>query len=97
MTEQKTCEIVVSKLTRRYYLSFGCTRRRNEYKTFKGAVRAAVGSGYNVITTVDPMIEFLKNDSKTQIVTSLCSGKLVRIGVNTPACCDPSTETYWSM
>lgn len=30
-------------------------------------------------------------------VTSLMSGKEVQIPVDTPACCDPSTETYWSM
>ena len=38
-----------------------------------------------------------KNDKKTKIVQNLIGGKLVRINVNTPACCDPSTETYWSM
>lgn len=95
-------EIVVSKLTRRYYLSFGVTRRKNEYKTFAGAMRAAKAvalafPGDEIVTTEDPMPAFLKNDGKTKIVTSLCGGKLVRIGVNTPACCDPSTETYWSM
>ena len=30
-------------------------------------------------------------------VTSLMSGKDVEISVDTPLCCDPSSETYWSM
>jgi hypothetical protein len=94
---KRKCEIAVSTLGRRYYLSFGATRSRNEYKTFAGAVRSAIRKGYEVITTVDPMIEFKKNDGKTKIVQNLLSGKLVRVAVNTPACCDPSTETYWSM
>lgn len=28
---------------------------------------------------------------------NMMSGKLFRQPINTPACCDPSTETYWSM
>ncbi len=95
--KKRPCEIVVSKLTRRYYISFGATRRPNEYKTFAGAVRSAKARGYKVETKIDPMAEFLKNDKKTKIVTNLLSGKLVRIGVNEPLCCDPSSETYWSM
>ena len=34
---------------------------------------------------------------RTKKVTNLMSGKEIEIDVNTPACCDPSTETYWSM
>lgn len=30
-------------------------------------------------------------------VTSLMSGKPVEIPADTPLCCDPSSETYWSM
>lgn len=30
-------------------------------------------------------------------VRNLMSGKEITIDANTPACCDPSTETYWSM
>ena len=29
-------------------------------------------------------------------VNNLMSGKSVVIDVNTPLCCDPSSETYWS-
>jgi len=30
-------------------------------------------------------------------VTNLMSGKPIEIPADTPLCCDPSSETYWSM
>lgn len=33
----------------------------------------------------------------TRTVTNLMTGKPVEIPYDTPHCCDPSTETYWSM
>lgn len=30
-------------------------------------------------------------------VQSLMNGKWIQIPKNTPICCDPSCETYWSM
>ena len=33
----------------------------------------------------------------TKIVKNLMSGELVEIAADTPLCCDPSSETYWSM
>ena len=33
----------------------------------------------------------------TKTVVNLMSGRPVEIAYNTPGCCDPSTETYWSM
>jgi hypothetical protein len=37
----------------------------------------------------------LRNEVKE--VTSLMTGKKVTIAVDTPRCCDPSSEAYWSM
>ena len=34
---------------------------------------------------------------KTKKVVSLMTGKEVEIPSNTPRCCDPSSELYWSM
>jgi len=79
-----------------YYLGFGICRGRVEYRTFKGALKAAAKKGLNS-TPVDPKIEYLSNEGKTKIVTSLVGGQLVRIAVNTPRCCDPSSELYWTM
>ena len=33
----------------------------------------------------------------TKKVRNLMSGEEVEISVDTPRCCDPSSETYWSM
>lgn len=40
---------------------------------------------------------YYKNIEKTEIVINLMSGKEVEQSVNTPRCCDPSSELYWSM
>jgi hypothetical protein len=98
-TENKTAEIIVGNLTRRYHYahSGGCLVSRKAYKTFNGAVRGAQKRGFTVVTTTDPMPAFLADDKRTKIVTVMGTDKLARIGVNTPLCCDPSSETYWSM
>lgn len=41
-------------------------------------------------------MEYL-NATTTKTVKSLMSGKDVKIALNTPLACDPSSETYWSM
>lgn len=33
----------------------------------------------------------------TKTVTNLMSGQPIEIAYDTPGCCDPSTETYWTM
>jgi hypothetical protein len=40
---------------------------------------------------------FCANIEKSEVVKNLMSGKLVTQSVNTPLCCDVSSETYWSM
>lgn len=40
---------------------------------------------------------YYKDVVKTKKVISLMSGKEVEIPSNTPRCCDPSSELYWSM
>ena len=40
--------------------------------------------------------EFRKIE-KTETKRNLLSGKEFTQSVNTPLCCDPSTDTYWSM
>lgn len=40
---------------------------------------------------------FYKLIEKTEIVINLMSGKEVRQSVNTPRCCDVSSELYWTM
>lgn len=35
--------------------------------------------------------------AKNKIVKNLMTGKDVEIAADTPLCCDPSSETYWSL
>ena len=46
---------------------------------------------------IAPTREFFDSIEKKETVKNLLSGKDVVQSVNTPACCDPSCETYWSM
>jgi hypothetical protein len=41
--------------------------------------------------------EFHRSIEKTKIVKAIMTGKDVTLPVNTPACCDPSYELYYSM
>lgn len=46
------------------------------------------------------MILTVEDFRKVELVVerrNLMSGKPFKTSINTPACCDPSTETYWSM
>lgn len=40
---------------------------------------------------------FYLNQTTMKTVTVLGTNKQIQIPVGTPHCCDPSTETYWSM
>ena len=42
-------------------------------------------------------LNYLTNVVHMKKVTNLISGKEIEIPSNTPSCCDPSTELYWSM
>lgn len=42
-------------------------------------------------------LNYLTNVVHMKKVTNLISGKEIEIPSNTPHCCDPSSETYWSM
>ena len=42
-------------------------------------------------------IEIFRTLQKTEIKHNPMSGKPFEQSVNTPLCCDPSSETYWSM
>lgn len=41
--------------------------------------------------------EFYDKIEKDRVVKNLMSGKDVTIKANTPWCCNPASETYWSM
>lgn len=68
-----------------------------KYYTYQKAAHnrlAEMGSGYSV-TDVDTFNDIREN-GPTKMVKSLMTGEMVEIARDTPHCCDPSTETYWS-
>ena len=74
------------------------------HKTWKslGAAKAHLGRmakmGYNVDKyDIASYSFFSDNIEKTVQVRNLMSGKMVTQSVNTPLCCDVSSETYWSL
>jgi len=79
---------------------------KTKYKTAPAAKRAltmackeAYESGASIYGTfrIAEESEFHKSIEKTEVKKSLLSGKEFVQPVNTPLCCDPSSETYWSM
>ena len=57
-----------------------------------GDVRAELDAKYAILDHAA-----FSRVEKTKTVVDLMSGKEIQIAVNTPLCCDPSTETYWCM
>lgn len=75
----------------------------NTYKTFdtesaakRSTTCANRNAGYEAFAYIDQKTYRAKVVFKKE-VTNLMTGEKVLIDSNTPHCCDPSTETYWSM
>ena len=71
------------------------------YKTLPAAKAAwtrlaKAGKILGLVHCINSMDEFRKIE-KTETKVNLMSGKEFTQSVNTPFCCDPSSETYWSM
>lgn len=65
------------------------------YYTYQKAAHNACLPGLSVtdITTFTNMRE----NGPTKMVKNLMTGKMVEIAADTPWCCNPASETYWSM
>lgn len=70
-------------------------RAEKEYTYQKAAINylAKLGEGYSVTDKAT----FLSIPVPMKKVRNLMSGIEIEIPVNTPRCCDPSSELYWSM
>ena len=75
----------------------------DSYKT-EAAAKAAITRACNRTMkanaadyTVAEIEHFYMRIEKKETVRNLMSGKEVVQSVNTPLCCDPSSETYWSI
>lgn len=71
------------------------------FKTAAGAKRATTCANRNAGQLVYNWVEqswfLLKYPVGMKTVKNLMSGQDVQIPADTPYCCDPSTERYWSM
>lgn len=68
-------------------------------KAVKQAVdRALTGNKTDVdVYAYKELNDYNQNVVYMKTVKNLITGKDIQIPSNTPHCCDPSTETYWSM
>ena len=71
------------------------------FKTLAGAKRSATCSNRNAGQFVYNYVEESWFDAKysvgTKVVKNLMTGEDVVIAEDTPWCCNPASETYWSM
>ena len=75
------------------------------YYETAGAAKAALTrliksgklEGYINEYAVSDTLVFGESIEKYEMVKNIMSGVMVRQSVNTPHCCDVSSETYWSM
>jgi hypothetical protein len=71
------------------------------FKSEAGARRSATCSNRNAGKTVYQAMEELlfniKHPVGTKVVKNLMTGEDVVIAEDTPWCCNPASETYWSM
>jgi hypothetical protein len=71
------------------------------FKTVGGARRSATCTNRNLGTKLYEVLEetlfMLKYPIKMKTVKNLMTGQEIQIPEDTPYCCDPSQERYWSM
>ena len=71
------------------------------FKSAAGAKRSATCSnrnaGKNVYSVLEETLFMLAFPVGIKTVKNLMTGENIQISEDTPYCCDPSTERYWSM
>lgn len=95
--ERKSYTITLYKTDGRYKLG----RTKVWCANFDNLTQAELADAVQVANRIacdylDPrkvVIEY----TEFRTVKSLMSGKEVQVAADTPLCCDPSSETYWSM
>jgi len=87
--------IIYEKSTTRLY---GGSLMPNRYSTERGAKICMTRKGKNPeLWAVADEGDFHSKIEKQVTKKNLISGKEFTQPVNTPLCCDPSSETYWNM
>ena len=95
--------IVYHKETTRYLKSHPGVKTDKESFASMSAAKAALtrevkaGKVLREDFDISEAMNFRLNIEKKVTVHNLMNGRPVQQSVNTPACCDVSRETYWSM
>jgi len=100
--------VVYHKDTTRYLCNHPGVKTWREHFATEGAAKAALTRELENTRqkqrplcrddfAISELSVFLTRLEKKETVKNLMSGKDVVQSVNTPLCCDPSSETYWSM
>jgi len=95
--------IAYNKFTTRYLTKHSGVKTKLESFASYGAAQAAITreAKRGAINPTDFLIAeavvFHKSIELTETVNNLMTGKPVVQSVNTPRCCDVSSELYWSM
>ena len=71
------------------------------FKTLAGAKRSATCANRNAGKFVYNYVEeswfLLKYPMGKRVTKNLMTGEIIEIPADTPYCCDPGTERFWSM
>jgi len=71
------------------------------FESAAGAKRSATCSNRNagraVYQVLEELLFHIKHPVGTKVVKNLMTGEDVVIAADTPWCCNPASETYWSM
>ena len=77
---------------------YGGSLMHKHYKSERSAKMVMTKAGLNENEwTIAETNHFHEKIEKQETRRNLMSGKEFTQPVNTPLCCDPSSETYWSM
>lgn len=100
--DTRTTKIVIHPVTR--------TEMYPSMRAAKSARTKMINSGHltdNTVAGLGGLISswfnvaelgfYRSNVEQMKTVKNLMTDERIEISVNTPACCDPSTERYWSM
>jgi len=94
INKERTMQYIV------YHVEFPQQDKRY-FKTSGGARRSATCSNRNagkIVYAVADQITFEKTyPVKMKVVKNIMTGQDIEIPEDTPYCCDPSQERYWSM
>lgn len=101
----KTLAVLSCRQAQRgFYDSIGAAKgtiTRVEKAATEGKMRKDDLKNFNrdewAIADLQVFISTIKPKPKMITVINLMSGKPIQIPEDTPRCCDPSTELYWSM